>query len=66
MRIFQQVNRLVLLGCQWKSVANFIKQNIIVSKFSQSYLKIFKNSKDSKSVLIFSLAVAVVELSAIL
>jgi hypothetical protein len=41
-------------------VANFIKPNIIVSKFSILYLKIFKNSKDSKSVLIFSLALAVV------
>ncbi len=41
-------------------MANFIKPNIIVSKFSILYLKIFKNSKDSKSVLIFSLALAVV------
>jgi hypothetical protein len=43
-----------------KSVANLIMQNIIVFKFSQTYIKIKIN--DSKLMLIFSLASVVVEL----
>ena len=46
-------------------MANFVKVNFIVFKFSQTYINFF-NSKDSKSVLIFSVALVVVELLAIL
>jgi hypothetical protein len=46
-------------------VVNFIKLILIVLKFSQIYIKKFLNSKDSKSVLIFSLALVGVEFLAI-
>jgi hypothetical protein len=41
-----------------KLMTKFIKSNLIVFKFSQTYIKI---SKDSKSLLIFSLASVVAE-----
>jgi hypothetical protein len=50
----------IVLNVIMMSVVNFI-----VFKFSQAYIKFFKNSKDSKSVFIF-LALVVVELLAIL
>ncbi len=44
-------------------MANFIRLNLIVFKLSQTYIK---NSEDSKSVIIFSIALVVVEFFAIL
>ncbi len=44
-------------------MANFIQTMLIVFKFSQ--IQTFKKSKDYKSLLIFSLALEDVELSAI-
>jgi hypothetical protein len=43
-----------------------MKLNLTVFKFSQTYIKKFYNSKDSKYVLSFSLALVVVEFLAIL
>jgi len=42
-------------------MANFIKSNLKVFKFSQKHIKKFQDSKDSKSVLIFSPALEVVD-----
>jgi hypothetical protein len=47
-------------------VANFIKKNLIVFQFSQTYAKKILNSIDYKYVLIFSLAFVVAELAAFL
>ncbi len=42
-------------------MASFINQKLIACKFSQAYVKLFLNSYDSKSLLIFSLALVVVD-----
>jgi hypothetical protein len=46
-------------------VANFIEQNLTVFKFSQTCIKKFYNSNDSKSVSIFSLLLVIFELLSI-
>jgi hypothetical protein len=63
MRIFRTLNRLVVTRNLWLIILCKI---LLFFTFDKHTLKFFKYSKDSKYVLIFCLAHAVIELLAIL